>query len=66
MLLIPHSSGISNIGKILGASASAFSHNDLVNAMLLNEFLKEHRTVQEQGATIARLKKNFQATVFKL
>jgi len=34
--------------------------------MLLNEFLKEHRTVQEQGATIARLKKNFQATVFKL
>jgi hypothetical protein len=23
--------------------------------MLLNEFLKEHRTVQEQGATIARL-----------
>jgi len=28
-----------------------------VNAMLLNEFLKEHRTVQEQGATIAELKK---------
>jgi hypothetical protein len=28
-----------------------------VNAMLLNEFLKEHRTVEEQGATIARLKK---------
>jgi hypothetical protein len=35
-----------------------------VNAMLLNEFLKEHneflkehRTVQEQGATIARLEK---------
>lgn len=24
--------------------------------MLLNEFLKEHRTVQEQGATIAQLK----------
>jgi hypothetical protein len=30
---------------------------DAVNAMLLNEFLKEHRTVQEQGATIARLEK---------
>jgi hypothetical protein len=30
---------------------------DAVNAMLLNEFLKEHRTVQEQGATIAELKK---------
>ncbi len=38
---------------------------DAVNAMLLNEFLKqhkafldEHRTVQEQGATIADLKKD--------
>jgi hypothetical protein len=30
---------------------------DQVNAMLLNEFLKEHRTVQQQGATIAELKK---------
>jgi len=29
---------------------------DQVNAMLLNEFLKEHRTVQEQGATISELK----------
>jgi uncharacterized coiled-coil protein SlyX len=27
-----------------------------VNATLLNEFLKEHRTVQEQEATIAQLK----------
>jgi hypothetical protein len=34
---------------------------DHVNAMLLNEFLKEHRTVQEQGATIAELKKQIQA-----
>jgi len=31
-----------------------------VNAMLLNEFLKEHRTVQEQGATIAELKKQIE------
>jgi hypothetical protein len=30
---------------------------DAINAMLLNEFLKEHRTVQEQGAIIARLEK---------
>ena len=30
---------------------------EMVNAMLLNEFLKEHRTVQEQGGTIAELKK---------
>ncbi len=32
---------------------------DQVNAMLLNEFLKEHRTVQEQKVTIAELKHNF-------
>jgi Chaperone of endosialidase len=32
-----------------------------VNAMLLNEFLKEHKTVQEQGATIARLEKQIEA-----
>ena len=28
---------------------------DAVNAMLLNEFLKEHRKVEEQEATIAQL-----------
>jgi hypothetical protein len=39
---------------------------DQVNAMLLNEFLKEHKTVQEQGATIAELKKDFRATVAQL
>jgi hypothetical protein len=32
-----------------------------VNAMLLNEFFKEHRTVQEQGATIRRLEKQLDA-----
>jgi hypothetical protein len=31
---------------------------EAVNAMLLNEFLKEHRKVQEQEATIAQLKAN--------
>jgi hypothetical protein len=42
---------------------------DQVNAMLLNEFLKEHRTVQElkstvvkQEATILQQKSDFQAT----
>ena len=34
---------------------------DAVNAMLLNEFLKEHRKVEEQEATIAQLKENFQS-----
>ena len=44
-----------------------------VNAMLLNEFLKEHHIVQEQQATITQLestvaqqKKDFQATVAEL
>ena len=32
-----------------------------INAMLLNEFLKEHMTVQEQGATITELKKQIEA-----
>jgi len=34
---------------------------EAVNAMLLNEFLKEHRTVEEQKATIAQLRKDFQS-----
>ena len=43
---------------------------DAVNAMLLNEFLKEHRKVEEQQATITELKstvtqqqKDFKATI---
>src|SRR5262245_5635028 len=36
---------------------------DQVNAMLLNEFLKEHCTVQEQGATITKQRKDFEAAV---
>ena len=31
-----------------------------INAMLLNEFLKEHRKVEEQQATIAELKRELQ------
>jgi len=31
---------------------------EAVNAMLLNEFLKEHRKVQEQEATITEVKSN--------
>ena len=34
---------------------------EAVNAMLLNEFLKEHKTVRDQGATIARLEKQIDA-----
>jgi hypothetical protein len=36
---------------------------DAVNAMLLNEFLKEHRKVQEQEASIAQMKKGMDALV---
>jgi len=32
-----------------------------INAMLLNEFLKEHRKVEEQGAIIARQQKQIEA-----
>ena len=35
---------------------------DAVNAMLLNEFLKEHRRNEEQAGTIAQLKAELQAT----
>jgi hypothetical protein len=34
---------------------------EAVNAMLLNEFLKEHRKVEEQAATIAQMKKQIEA-----
>ena len=36
---------------------------DQVNAMLLNEFLKEHRKVEQQERTIIQLKKDVQAIV---
>jgi Chaperone of endosialidase len=34
---------------------------EAVNAMLLNEFLKEHRKVEQQAATIAQLKQDLQS-----
>ena len=34
---------------------------DAVNAMLLNEFLKAHLKMEEQGATIARQQKQIEA-----
>ena len=36
---------------------------EAVNAMLLNEFLKEHRKVEEQGATISQQRKHFEAKI---
>ena len=40
---------------------SASLRYDAVNAMLLNEFLKEHRKVEEQGAIIAKQQKQIEA-----
>jgi hypothetical protein len=37
-----------------------------INAMLLNEFLKEHRKVQEQDVTIADQKRDYQVKIDKL
>jgi hypothetical protein len=34
---------------------------DAVNAMLLNEFLKAHQKIDEQGATIAKQQKQIEA-----
>jgi hypothetical protein len=39
---------------------------DSVNAMLLNEFLKEHRKVENLEATVAQQHKDFEAAVAEL
>ncbi len=44
-----------------GAGKVGSVRYDQVNAMLLNEFLKEHRVMQEQTVTIRRLEKQIEA-----
>jgi methyl-accepting chemotaxis protein len=39
---------------------------DQVNVMLLNEFLKEHKKVEEQQASISQLKSEMQTMVAQL
>jgi hypothetical protein len=39
---------------------------EAVNAMLLNEFLKEHRKVEQQQATITRLQKGMETVIARL
>ena len=39
---------------------------DAVNAMLLNEFLKEHRKVEKLQATVAQQHRDFEAAVAEL
>jgi trimeric autotransporter adhesin len=41
-------------------------HYEMVNAMLLNEFLNEHKKVEEQEATIAQLKKELQTLIARV
>jgi hypothetical protein len=39
---------------------------DAVNAMLLNEFLKDHKKVEQLQATVAQQQKDFQAAIARL
>ena len=39
---------------------------EMINAMLLNEFLKAHTVIEEQQATIAQLKKDMQTMATRL
>ena len=39
---------------------------EAVNAMLLNEFIKEHRKVEEQDATIRQQRKDFETAIARL
>ena len=41
-------------------------HYEVINAMLLNEFLKEHRKVEELTSAMARQRKEFEAVVVRL
>ena len=41
-------------------------HYDQINAMLLNEFLKEHKKVEEQQASISQLRSEMQTMVAQL
>jgi hypothetical protein len=46
--------------------ASSSVRYEAINAMLLNEFLKEHRTVQEQKASITGLKRGLEVVTARL
>jgi Chaperone of endosialidase len=47
------------VGRDVDGKATAVRY-DQINAMLLNEFLKEHRKNEEQAATIARLEQRIE------
>jgi len=47
--------------NFLRTSAGNSVRYEAVNAMLLNEFLKAHRRIEEQEATVVRLQKQIDA-----
>jgi hypothetical protein len=54
-LVYRHSVVSEKFSNFLRTSAGNSVRYEAVNAMLLNEFLKAHRRIEEQEATIARL-----------
>jgi hypothetical protein len=56
-----HSVVSEKFSNFLRTSAGNSARYEAVNAMLLNEFLKAHRRIEEQEATIARLQKQIDA-----
>jgi len=56
-----HSFVSEKFSNFLRTSAGNSVRSEAVNAMLLNEFLKAHRRIEEQEANIARLQKQIDA-----
>jgi hypothetical protein len=56
-----HSVVSEKFSNFLRTSAGNSVHYEAVNAMLLNEFLKTHRRIDEQEATIVRFQKQIDA-----
>jgi hypothetical protein len=56
-----HSVVSEEFSNFLRTSDGISGRYEAVNAMLLNEFLKAHRRIEEQEATIARLQKQIDA-----
>jgi 3-hydroxyisobutyrate dehydrogenase-like beta-hydroxyacid dehydrogenase len=56
-----HSVVSEKFSNFLRTSAGNSVHYEAVNAMLLNEFLKAHRRIEKQEATIEHLQKQIDA-----
>jgi hypothetical protein len=60
-LVYRHSVVSEKFSNFLRTSAGNSVRYEAVNAMLLNEFFKAHRRIEEQEATIMRLQKQIDA-----